>query len=373
MNDFCNESEILSVAAAMVQRGFVKKGLSLVQLDDCWAATNRTVDGRIQEDKSRFPSGMKDMISKLHGMGLIISLYTDIGEKTCRGGRLGSWPYYESDAQTFNDWGVDMIKCDWCNHPHQFTPQQLYTNLSQALATYAPNTMFSICEWGLFTPWTWAPKIANAWRVGPDHIPVWWSPATGQDPGQGQGTSNIIQHMAGLSKYTSPGHWNDPDFIELEGYESDTEAQTQVSFWALWAAPYVVATDPRKSSKRMDMFLNDEVIAINQDPLVKAGDLRLNNSDASQVWTRPLAQAQSWAVIVYNSHVWPWQSSVHNVAIPFNAQVLPGLLSNSSTAISVRDVFAAKDLGTFKGSYTSPPLKPRASRLYVLTVTAAKK
>lgn len=57
--------------------------------------------------------------------------------------------------------------------------------------------------------------ITFRWRVGPDHLPLWWTPATNQDPGQGQGTANIIQHMAGLSKYAGPGGWNDPDFLVL--------------------------------------------------------------------------------------------------------------------------------------------------------------
>ncbi len=171
VSDFCNEAEILSVAAGMQSNGMQKLGFTLIQLDDCWAGTNRTAQGAIQEDLTRFPHGIKAMISKLHAMGFLFALYTDIGERTCRGGRLGSWPHYAQDAATFAEWGVDMVKCDWCDHPAGYTAQQLYTNLSHALTQYAPNTLFSICEWGRYAPWTWAPAISNAWRVGPDHLP----------------------------------------------------------------------------------------------------------------------------------------------------------------------------------------------------------
>jgi hypothetical protein len=172
--------------------------------------------------------------------------------------------------------------------------------------------------------------------------------------------------MAGLSKYASPGHFNDPDFLELEWFESDLEAQTQISFWALWAAPYVVATDPRKKSKRMEMFTNPEVVAISQDSLVQAGDLRINNTDGSQVWSRVLSGATPrWAVIVYNSKVWPWEGHVSNVLVPFNAQVLPQLPLSNIT-LHVRDVFGKVNLGPFTGSFKASALKPRESRLYTL-------
>ncbi len=183
------------------------------------------------------------------------------------------------------------------------------------------------------------------------------------------GVANIIQHMAGLSKYVSPGHFNDPDFIELEWYESATEAQTQIAFWALWAAPFVVATDPRRKSRAMEFLTNAEVVRINQDALVMAGELRLNNSDGSQVWSRPLSgSAPTWAVICYNTRVWPWQSNTPAVAVPFNAAVLPGLPSTANATVTVRDVWAAKDMGKFSTLFHSPPLKPRESRLYVLTL-----
>ena len=99
---------------------------------------------------------------------------------------------------------------DWCGHPQGYTAQELYTNFSRALRATNRTVTFSICEWGLFEPWLWAPEIANLWRTGPDHIPVWNFPNTSQDPGKSGGTANVIQQMRGLSSYSSPQHFNDP-------------------------------------------------------------------------------------------------------------------------------------------------------------------
>lgn len=174
-DDFCSESEILDIASSMKATGMWKLGYNWILLDDCWAGKNRSASGKIQEDRSRFPSGMKNFTQKLHDMGFKLSLYTDVGETTCRGGRLGSWPHYQDDATTFAlEWQIDGVKMDWCHHPGGFTQQQLYSNFSAALKSTGRDMYFSICGWGLHEPWTWAPKVASAWRTGPDHIPVWF-------------------------------------------------------------------------------------------------------------------------------------------------------------------------------------------------------
>lgn len=174
-DDFCSESEILNIAQSMKTNGMLDLGYNYIMLDDCWAAKNRSSKGHILEDLTRFPNGMKNFTASLHALGFKLSLYTDVGETTCRGGRLGSWPFYESDAKTFAlDWEIDAVKMDWCHHPAGFTQQELYTNFSNALQATGRDMYFSICGWGLNKPWLWAPKISNAWRAGPDHIPLWY-------------------------------------------------------------------------------------------------------------------------------------------------------------------------------------------------------
>jgi alpha-galactosidase len=166
-DDFCNEKEILNVANHMKSEGLLALGYNHILLDDCWAAKER-INGKITGDKIRFPNGMKNFTAQLHALGFKLGLYTDVGEKTCRGGRLGSWPYYQNDAETFAlDWEIDYVKMDWCQHPDNQSAVDLYTNFSQALQSTGRDVFFSTCEWGKFDVWKWAPAIANLWRSGP--------------------------------------------------------------------------------------------------------------------------------------------------------------------------------------------------------------
>eukprot|EP01094_Clydonella_sp_ATCC50884_P002197 TRINITY_DN11687_c0_g1_i1.p1 TRINITY_DN11687_c0_g1~~TRINITY_DN11687_c0_g1_i1.p1 ORF type:complete len:425 (-),score=48.40 TRINITY_DN11687_c0_g1_i1:107-1381(-) len=366
-NDFCNETEVKSVADAMVANGMRDLGYTYLNLDDCWAGP-RLANGSVTADKSRFPSGsLQPLADYLHDRGLLLGVYTDVGEKTCRGDRPGSWGYYEQDAATYAGWGVDLVKMDWCDHPSGFTAEQLYGMMRDALNATGRPMLFSICEWGLEEPWTWGAQTGNTWRVGPDKLPVWWTPKTSQTPGQGQGTANIIQHMAGLSQYSAPGGWNDPDYIEIgewtEGFGkfSQMDYQTQFSFWCLWNAPLYVATDVRDLSDKQQI-MNKEAIAINQDPMGVAGDrVSKNNVTGAEVWSKPLSN-ERWATVLYNSNLVPGLRPC-NVTVTFNA--LPGWPSSSNSA-TLRDVWAHASLGTFAGSF-SAHLEPHASMMLVLS------
>eukprot|EP01089_Gocevia_fonbrunei_P019293 TRINITY_DN6788_c0_g1_i1.p1 TRINITY_DN6788_c0_g1~~TRINITY_DN6788_c0_g1_i1.p1 ORF type:complete len:305 (-),score=17.32 TRINITY_DN6788_c0_g1_i1:447-1361(-) len=246
-DDFCSATEIKSVADSMVKNGLLDLGYEYVLLDDCWAGP-RDANGNVTADPTRFPLGMKELANYLHSIGLKLGLYTDAGPKTCRGGRPGSWPHYQQDAWTYANWGIDWVKMDWCNHPAGHTAPELYGMMRDALNATGHKIFFATCEWGLDEPWSWGMSTANSWRVGPDHLPLWWTPETTQDPGQGQGTSNVIEHMAGLSRYAGPGGWNDPDFLMTGiwmGGMTEVDWRTEFSFWCLFAAPLVVASDVR--------------------------------------------------------------------------------------------------------------------------------
>jgi alpha-galactosidase len=109
-DDYCDEAEVKSVADSIVANGLDKLGYQWLLLDDCWASTNRSATGQIQADSTRFPSGtLKPLADYVHARGLKLGAYTDVGAKTCRGGRTGSWPYYQQDAMTFAKWGLDMV------------------------------------------------------------------------------------------------------------------------------------------------------------------------------------------------------------------------------------------------------------------------
>eukprot|EP01095_Lingulamoeba_sp_RSL-Kostka_P009897 TRINITY_DN3465_c0_g1_i1.p1 TRINITY_DN3465_c0_g1~~TRINITY_DN3465_c0_g1_i1.p1 ORF type:complete len:422 (-),score=134.95 TRINITY_DN3465_c0_g1_i1:69-1310(-) len=367
-NDFCNETEIKSIALAMVNNGMQKLGYEYINLDDCWAGP-RLANGTITADKSRFPSGdLKELANFLHELGLKLGLYTDVGENTCRGKRPGSWPYYQLDADTYASWGIDYVKMDWCDHPGGYSAQQLYTNMSQALNSTGRPMFFALCEWGLYDVWEWAGDVGNSWRVGPDHIPVWWSPKTNQDPGQGQGTANIIQHMAGLGNYTGPGGWNNPDFLMIgeftEGFDefSEIDYETEFSFWCLFAAPLIVATDIRNLDNKQQI-LNEKAIKVNQDSLGKGGD-RYYKNDHQELWSKPLSD-NSFAVIAYNSNLNPFGFST-TITIKFND--IPSWPENMNSAI-ITDIWSDENYGTVSNEFESKKIRPHGVQMLIITPT----
>jgi alpha-galactosidase len=233
--------------------------------------------------------------------------------------------------------------------------EQLYGMMRDALNATGRPMFFAACEWGLDEPWEWGMETANSWRVGPDHLPLWWTPATSQDPGQGQGTYNIIEHMAGLSSFAGPGGWNDPDFLmtgivyDIEFWWEDRDSLTEFTFWAFFPAPLIVASDVRDLSDKQ-VLLNDEAIAINQDPLGSPGDRVANNSDGGQVWTRVLSPPSpnqlAWAAVLYC----PNDVESADITLDF-ALHLRGWPQGLEEA-DIRDLWAHEDLGTFSNTFT---------------------
>lgn len=365
LSDMCDEQEVRAVATSMVKNGLTQLGYTMVLLDDCWAATTRSASGEIQADTTRFPSGtLKPLADFLHSINMTLGAYTDVGPKTCRGGRLGSWPLYQQDAMTFAKWGLDFVKADYCNHPGGMSQQQLYSNFSNALNATGHAFGFNICGWGLSNVWTWGGAVSTSFRIGPDHLPVVYTPFnTSQDPGQGQGLFNIIHHVTqiSISKHVGPYAFADPDFLEpgysWNGAELD---RVEFSFWCLWAAPLMVATDVRDLSNKA-AIQNVEAIAVNQDPLVIAGDIVSDPASNSQVWTKRLVNNR-WAVILFNADLL-WGSQTPTVS--FDGAHLDGWPSGRNSA-AVRDIWAHKDLGVFANSYGAK-LNARGIQMLIVT------
>lgn len=363
-DDYCSQAEIESVARAMASNGMKELGYEYINLDDCWAGP-RDAQGNITAEKSRFPSGtLKPLADYVHSLGLKLGMYTDVGEHTCRDNRPGSWPHYQQDANTYKEWGIDFVKMDWCDHPGGHSAEELYGMMRDALNETGRPMFFALCEWGLYDVWTWGMKTGNSWRVGPDHLPLWWTPETSQDPGQGQGTANIIEHMAGLSKYAGPGGWNDPDFL-MTGMEmiplfwlSETDWQTEFSFWCLFSAPLVVASDIRDMSNKQ-VLLNKEAIAVNQDPLGIPGDRRYKH-EGGEIWTKPLSGG-AWAVIFYCSN------DILSIDLTMNidSKTLPGWPKNTTSA-SFRDIWDHRDVGVFQSTFSVKDLGPHATQMYIV-------
>ncbi|MDR3528618.1 MAG: glycoside hydrolase family 27 protein [Rhizomicrobium sp.] len=299
-----NEALIRSAADAMVSSGMRDAGYSYIVIDDCWQG-ERDAKGFMAPDAKKFPSGMKVLADYVHAKGLKFGIYSDAGTKTC-GGFPGSHGYETQDAQRYAEWGVDYLKYDWCNTDKQDAPSS-YLTMSKALQASGRPIVFSLCEWGNTKPWLWAQNIGNLWRNTGDIADRW----DGMDPnGYSMGLLKIVDMQAGLEAYAGPGHWNDPDMLEVgNGGMTDNEYRAHFSLWAMFAAPLIAGNDlAAMSPATRDILLNKEVIAVDQDSLGVAASRVWKDGDA-EVWVRPL-KGGGRAVVLLNRGLTPREIGV---------------------------------------------------------------
>jgi alpha-galactosidase len=337
----CNVSEqmVRDMADGMASSGMKDAGYQYIVIDDCWQVS-RDAGGNIVADPQRFPSGMKALADYVHTKGLKFGLYSDAGMKTCAG-RPGSRGHEFQDAQQYAAWGVDYLKYDWCNTGTQ-NAQASYTLMHDALAASGRPIVFSMCEWGTAKPWLWAKDVGNLWRTTGDIMDKW--------EGKGEytlGVMNILDLQDGLESFAGPGHWNDPDMLEVgNGGMTADEYRAHFSLWAMLAAPLIAGNDLRNmSAETAAILMNKEVIAVDQDPLGREGR-RVGRNGTSEVWSRELADG-SRAVALLNRG-----TSAAEVRVSWPEIGYPERIS-----AQVRDLWQHKDVGSFKGGYsaTVPP------------------
>ena len=237
----CNVSEklIKEMADAMVTSGMRDAGYIYLVIDDCWQI-DRDAQGNILPDPQRFPSGMKALADYIHSKGLKFGLYSDAGTLTCQK-RPGSRGYEFQDARQYAAWDVDYLKYDWCSTSTQ-NAQASYSIMRDALLKAGRPIVFSICEWGTAKPWLWARDVGNLWRTTGDIQDCW---DCKRDWG-GMGVVHILDLQDGLQSYAGPGHWNDPDMLEVgNGGMTTTEYRAHFSLWCLLASPLMAGNDLR--------------------------------------------------------------------------------------------------------------------------------
>ena len=287
-----NEQLIKDTADLFVSTGLRDAGYQYVNIDDCWASKQRDpVTGRLVPDGAKFPDGIAGTAAYVHGKGLKLGIYGDAGTNTCAG-YPGSLGHEGLDAQTFADWGVDYLKYDNCYNQSDGSQADYirrYTAMRDALAATGRSIVFSICEWGSSQPWTWGAGVGNLWRTTGDISDNW--PAL----------RSIIAANAPLYPYAGPGHWNDPDMLEIgNGGLTATEYRTHMSMWAMMAAPLIIGTDLRTASAETLATLTDkDIVAIDQDRLGQQGKV-LVDSGGLLVLDKPLTGGDH-AVALYNS------------------------------------------------------------------------
>lgn len=377
----CHEREVRSVADALVESGMRSLGYEYVVLDDCWAAQERDSDGRLQPKTSEFPSGMSALANYVHDRGLKLGLYTCVGTFTCREHRPGSFGNYELDAATFAEWGVDYVKADNCHSGpgstgRNVTDDVLYRELGAALNATGRPMLFALCNWGNANVTSgWGAEVGQTFRIQQDHLPFYSLRTHAAGQGYGQGVVQIIYYVASLgpsNPETGPRQyaWWDPDFLEtLFPLTLDAKAsRVEFTFWCLWSAPLLVATDVRnmRADKR-DILMNRDLIAVDQDVGSRAGDLlgvlpTADDREPVQLWGRLMSNGDR-VVVLWNPGVMRYDhgSSAHERFAQFKGgEAFAGNPTRACVSwralgyaaddeIAVRDLWTHADVGKWRG------------------------
>ncbi|HEY5214804.1 MAG TPA: glycoside hydrolase family 27 protein [Acidobacteriaceae bacterium] len=332
-----NEEVIRASADAIASNGMKDAGYQYVNMDDCWQIS-RDAAGNIVADPQKFPSGIKALADYVHSKGLKLGIYTDAGTKTCAG-RPGSMGHEYQDAEQYAKWGIDYVKEDWCSTLPGQSSEASYTLMRDALAATGRPIVFSICEWGSTKPWLWAGPVGNSWRSTGDIQDCWDC----KKPWGGNGLLRIIDQMDPLYSYAGPGHWNDPDMLEVgNGGMTNDEYRVHFSMWALFSAPLLAGNDLEHMTPEVrEILLNKDVIAIDQDPMGIQGH-RVQKSGDLEVWSKQLGDGGR-AVVLLNLSAKPatiaadWRDIGYPPALP----------------AAVRDLWAHKDLAQHTGSFSA--------------------
>lgn len=296
-----NDTNVRSSAQALIDKGLADHGWNYINIDDAWQAPARAGDGSITANE-KFPD-MKALGEWLHGNGLKFGIYSSPGVKTC-GRFLGSYGHEKQDADSYARWGVDYLKYDWCSYGKIAgsdtaldTYIKPYRVMDQALREQPRDILYSLCQYGMKDVWKWGREVdGNCWRTTGDITDNWESvKATGftQDS---------------LYSYAGPGHWNDPDMLIVGqigwGDPHPTrltpeEQYAHISLWCLLSAPLLIGGDiSRMDDFTLGLLTNDEVIALDQDPLGRQAR-RLINTGSFQVWMKELEDG-SRAIGIFN-------------------------------------------------------------------------
>ncbi|MHB9143550.1 MAG: glycoside hydrolase family 27 protein [Paludibacter sp.] len=335
-----NEKIIREAADAMISSGMKDAGYEYIIIDDCWQVSRDSL-GFIQADVKKFPSGIKALTDYVHSKGLKFGIYSCAGDKTCGGRPAGRGHEYQ-DALMYAKWGVDYLKYDWCNTVN-LNAIGSYTTMRDAIHEAGRPIVFSLCEWGNNKPWLWAKEVGHLWRTTGD-ISNCFDCHFDNETWK-QNVMQILDLQSGLRKYAGPGHWNDPDMLEVGNGMSQNEDRAHFTMWCMIAAPLISGNDLQKMTPLTQSILtNKEVIAIDQDSLGIEG-FRYAVKDSVETWLKPLSNGE-WAFCLLNR-----SASAKNVEIDWKSYSITDSLSNRTLDIldkkpfKLRDMWLKKNIG----------------------------
>ena len=344
------QDKVISSSKALIEKGLADYGYCYMNIDDGWEAPKRNADGTIAVNE-KFPS-MKQLGDWLHSEGLKFGIYSSPGDLTC-GGYLGSIDHELQDAESYNSWGIDYLKYDWCGYgrKHATEPDRQtvasyvrpYLLMERCLRQQPRDIFYSLCQYGMAEVWKWGHAVdANSWRTTGDITDTWESL---YDIGFGQ--------QPELYPYAQPGHWNDPDMLIVGkvGWSNNLrdsrltpdEQYTHISLWTLLASNMLIGCDiAQMDDFTVSLLCNHEVNAVNQDILGKQAQ-RVVLDGSIQIWSRPLSDG-SYAVGIFNV-------GTSDARVDFKKYFKEMGIGSLQ---SVRDLWRQKDLSTTDVNYFIP-------------------
>lgn len=324
-----SDAVVRQSADAIAANGMKAAGYVYINIDDCWQG-KRDAEGNIHANE-RFPD-MKALGDYIHSKGLKFGIYSSPGPQTCAG-YLGSYGHEIQDAKTYASWGVDYLKYDWCSAGRIYKNEDMpavYQKIADALRASGRPIVFSLCQYGDQAVWRWGASVGgNLWRTTEDI----------EDSYDRMSVIGFDQN--GLQGYAGPGHWNDPDMLEVgNGRMTDDEYLTHMSLWCLLAAPLLAGNDlSNMKPETLAILTNPEVVALDQDPQGAEG-YRVGQEGPYEVWMKPLSDGGK-AVGLFNRG-----EDTEKITVKFSEIGAAG-------SASVRDLWQKKDLGTFDGSFSA--------------------
>jgi len=345
-----NEDLVKQTADEMVSSGMKDAGYEYLVLDDGWMAMERDSEGNLVPDPKKFPHGMKVLVDYVHSKGLKFGLYNCAGTKTCAG-YPGTRGYEYQDARFYASLGIDYLKFDWC-FTDGINAKEAYTTMSKALKKAGRPIVFSLCEWGTNKPWLWAENVGELWRTTGD-ISARFDGYLDHGTWKQSGVMPIVDLQKGLRKYAGPGHWNDPDMLEVGNGMTESEDRSHFSIWCMLAAPLIAGNDIRKMpAATKEILTNKEAIAVDQDKDGIEG-FKYKDVDSLEVWVKPL-ENNAWAVCFLNRSYSPMNINFNWKDEIINDTLFNKTLNAKEHNYSIRNLWMKKDDGN-----TQKPLKAK--------------
>jgi len=334
------QEDVKKAADLLVSSGMRDAGYVYVNIDDTWEG-KRDETG-VLHTNDKFPD-MKALADYVHSKGLKLGIYSSPGDQTCARYE-GSLGHEQQDADLYASWGIDYLKYDLCglrkkmiaDAPDSKLKQNqimhdAYMKMHQAILKTGRPIFYSLCQYGYDAVWQWGPEVGgNSWRTTEDISADFNSIAL------------IGRQQAGLAKYAGPGHWNDPDMLEVgNGKLTLDEDRTHMGMWAMLAAPLLAGDNLTKLTLEITSILtNREVIAIDQDPLGKPAE-RIFAEGPIEIWARPLADGgRAVAVINFGED----ENFLRGITLHLKE-------AGVTDTMSARDVWAGRDLGVINDDY----------------------